>query len=351
MALTNNSGSIIRDETGLKIDESLKKLGGILSTYGTAYEAAVESGYTGTYEEFSQQQATYGRNAAAADALWGSINRVRSLDNTVFVSGTAVEVVGAPVYVEHVTDYSEYNIADPGWYVFARVTAPAGVLVTADTAVTGAEGTIMTVGADHVDVALRFEVASMSKVLRVDWGELQDTYVFKATDLAIRNLDYRTTFYVYDAAPYATYSYGLTADTAVQENKTYWAEDNGEYVVATNLTVGAEVPANTLYEHSKITFAGLTRNVTYKYDPIIDCPMEFILPEIEDETHGCWFEIRCQHAGEYSMTLVPPSTDVKIATEHTQKETAGINMIDLHYTKINNVKLWRFMNTHSSIPT
>jgi hypothetical protein len=25
-------------------------------------------------------------------------------------------------------------------------------------------------------------------------------------------------------------------------------------------------------------------------------------------------------------------------------------MIDLHYTYINGIKLWRFLNTHSSIP-
>ena len=72
-------------------------------------------------------------------------------------------------------------------------------------------------------------------------------------------------------------------------------------------------------------------------------------PETEDDTHGAWFEIRCRHAGAYSMTLVPPE-GVKIATEHTQKETAGVNMINLHYTVVDGVKIWRFMNTHSGIP-
>lgn len=79
--------------------------------------------------------------------------------------------------------------------------------------------------------------------------------------------------------------------------------------------------------------------------------MEFVLPEIEDDCHGAWYEIRCRHAGEYSMTLTPPGDDVKIATEHTQKETAGMNMINLHYTVVDGVKLWRFLNTHSSIPS
>ena len=41
---------------------------------------------------------------------------------------------------------------------------------------------------------------------------------------------------------------------------------------------------------------------------------------------------------------------MKIATEHTQAETAGLNMIDLHYSKVSGTKLWRFLNTHSTIP-
>jgi len=78
--------------------------------------------------------------------------------------------------------------------------------------------------------------------------------------------------------------------------------------------------------------------------------MEFILPTVDNDTHGCWFEIRCRHNGSYSMTLTPPDDTVKIATEHTQAETKGLNMINLHYTNVCGVKLWRFMNTHSTIP-
>ena len=113
------------------------------------------------------------------------------------------------------------------------------------------------------------------------------------------------------------------------------------------LVPGARIPENL--DHEKVVIEGLVRNVTYRLDEIVDCPMEFILPEIEDDTHGAWFEIRCRHAGAYSMTLVPPE-GVKIATEHTQKETAGVNMINLHYTDVDGVKIWRFMNTHSGIP-
>ena len=50
------------------------------------------------------------------------------------------------------------------------------------------------------------------------------------------------------------------------------------------------------------------------------------------------------------MTLVPPSDDIKVATQHSQTESAGINMINLHYTSVAGLKMWRFMNTHSSVP-
>lgn len=319
-------------------------------------------------------------------------SRISSLNNTVFAGANVVEVVGIPTYLNDLTDYSAYGLTETGWYIFARVLAETGTTVTAETEVTGADGYIATVGADHVDVAVRFDVAAESKKITIDWGDAVESYVFKATDLAVRNLDYRTTFYVYDLAPFVTWEYALTADTTFDvakkyytlsggeytlapesvkyaltadatfaDGKTYYTEADGVYTAAT-VTAGeavtadtyyelTAVPADTYYNHSKITISGMARNITYRFDEIIDCPMEFILPAIEDETHGCWFEMRFRHAGEYSMTLVPPSDDVKIATEHTQKETAGINMIDLHYTVIDGLKIWRFLNTHSSIPT
>lgn len=404
-------------------------------------------------------------------------NRVRSLtDGKELASGTIIEAVGIPVYVDDVTDYSAYGLTETGWYVFARITAEPGTLVTSGTAVTGTAGCVAQTGTDHVDVAVRFDVAAQSQVVTVAWGTYTDAFVFKATDLAVRNLDYRTTFYIYDLAPYVTWSYGFTADTAFaagknyyteaagvytlaevetvayvltedetfSDTKTYYTKDGSEYTAAevtageavtagtyyeattvpvpayyvdgyklttdttfqdgttyytlsdgeyieAEVTTGEAVTAGTYYvagkvqtagtfaedetyytlsgstyseaevtageaipayyEHTKITIQGMARNVTYALDEIIDCPMEFILPEVEDATHGCWYEMRFRHAGEYSMTLTPPDSSVKIATEHTQKETAGINMIDLHYTCIDGVKLWRFMNTHSSIPT
>ena len=409
-------------------------------------------------------------------------NRVLSLtEGRELASGSVVEAVGIPVYVDDVTQYSEYGITDAGWYVFARILADNGTLVTDQTSVTGAAGYIAEAGDDHVDVAVRFDVAAQSQKVTVDWGDIEDVYVFKATDLAIRNLDYRTTFYVYDIAPYATWEYAFTADTAFvadkkyfvkngdayeaaevqtvayqltadetfQAGKTYYTKDENDEYTAAEVTAGEAVAADTYYEqttvpvpayyvqthpyalttdatfqdgvtyytkgeddtytaaevtvgeavtpdtyyvqttayvqttdatfqdgvtyytkagteyteavvttgdpipayynHSKLTFSGMVRNITYVFNEVVDCPQVYVLPEIEDDTHGCWFEIRLRHSGAFSSTLEVPE-GVKVATEHTQAETAGLNMVDLHYTNIDGVKLWRFLNTHSTIP-
>ena len=442
-------------------------------------------------------------------------DRVATLNTTPLAGSSIVETVGIPVYVDNVSEYAAYGITETGWYVFARISAPIGEKVTVHTTVAGAAGYIAVADNVFVDVAVRFGVAAVSQTVTVDWGTVEETFVFKATDLAVRNLDYRTTFYVYDAAPYVTWEYKpntdaafvgteyyvlnsgsyvraavkafdpvpadtyythayvLTEDETFQEGKTYYTVANSVYTPA-EVTVGEAVTANTYYEdqytltadrefvgtkyyleangaysqaavkagescyvyyedlytltedetfqdgktyytlednvytqaevtpgdpvtpdtyyehsyvqtqdeafiedkayytyngtaysaatvtagepvpdvylvHAKVTFQGLVRNVTYKLDEVIDCGQEYILPEIEDETHGCWFELRLRHSGSFSSTLVPPE-GVKIATEHTQAETAGINMVDLHYTDVAGVKVWRFLNTHSSIP-
>ena len=275
--------------------------------------------------------------------------RVTSLNSTP-LNDRVVHAAGSLTFVDKskFSLYPDFTLTDPGWYVFARIAAKPGVDASS-AVVTGAAD--YNAAEDHVDVAVRFDVAAVSTSIEVAWGEDAgtETFAFDASDQAIIGLDYRVTFYVYDAADYVTWSYALTTDTTFAEGKTYYAKVGSEYTEA-EVTAGEAVPADTYYNHSKITIEGLPRNVTYRLDEIIDCPMEFILPEIDDDTHGCWFEIRCRHAGEYSMTLVPPSPDIKIATEHTQKETAGINMINLHYTVIDDVKIWRFLNTHSSIP-
>ena len=285
-----------------------------------------------------------------AEALEGKRSRVQSLDST-HLTADMVEAAGIPVYVDEsmLADYAAYGITATGWYVFARITPKDSTTVTASTTVTGADGYIAEVGADHIDVAARFEVAASSKKVTIDWGSYAETFVFKATDLAVRNLDYRVTFYVYDIAPFATWEYALTTDTEFAADKAYYTKDeNDEYTLA-EVTAGEEVTADTYYNHSRVTFAGMTRNITYVCNTPIDCPVVFNLPVIEDETHGAWFEIRFRHTGSFSSTLVVPE-GVKVATEHTQPETAGFNTVDLHYSSIDGVKAWRFLNTHSTIP-
>ena len=546
-----------------------------------------------------------------AEALEGKLkqqNNVSSLDTTSLVSNV-IEAAGMPVYVSDVTEYAAFNITETGWYIFARIAAKEGTTVTSATKVEGADGYVAEVGADHIDVAVRFEVAAVSKIVVIEWGAYAETFVFKATDLAVRNLDYRVTFYVYDIDDFATWEYARSTDAVFVGTK-YYVEENGVYTQAAvkaytdipadtyythayvesedevfqegvvyytldgstytpaevtpgeeltpdgvdpapvyyvdqwtlttdtsfvgdryfgetegnyeqiavkagdpcsyytkvveypltedttfvgteywtpddsdlgytrvavvageqipedefythtytkltaagkfaegvryyklvddeyelqEVTVGASyaknvyyidtwteatgsfvgtaywietdgvwsqaaviagesVPEDTYhlrvvswpqatedtfaegttyytksgeeytaaevtageaipsyYKHSKVTFEGMTRNITYRCNTPIDCPMVFNLPEIEDETHGCWYEIRFQHTGSFSSTLNVPE-GVKVATEHTQAETKGMNMVDLHYTSIGGLKLWRFMNTHSSIP-
>ena len=322
---------------------------------------------TGTYYVYDEASRTWlesggggGGKAAAESSIAKAIrglnyspsnNRITSLDGTELASASLVEAVGTPVYVADpaAAQYVDFNLVESGWYVFARVTAPEGISASAETVITGADGVIVTVGETHVDIAVRFDVAASTRHVTVDWGTTEDVFDIKATDLAVRNLDYRTTFYVYDLAEFCTWEYALTADTTFAEGKNYYTEDNGVYTLA-EVTAGEAVPANTYYNHSKLTISGMTRNITYRLDEIVDCPQEVVLPDIEDDTHGAWFEFQLRHSGSFSMTLTVPE-GVKIATEHTQSESAGFNLIDLHYMFIDGVKMWRFMNTHSSIPT
>lgn len=278
-------------------------------------------------------------------------HRVTSLTATKLVCGETIEAVGIPVYVSaaDISQYAAYNITDTGWYIFARITAPDGVTVTQETTIAGAAGYIASTGADHVYIAVRFEVAAESQAVTIDWGDTEEVFIFKATDLAVRNLDYRTTFYVYDLAPFVTWTYVLATGTFSANTKYYTLAD-GVYTEA-EVTTGATIPADTYYKHSKVRFEGMARNVTYKLDELIDCPIEIALPEVANDGHGAWFEFQLRYNAEYSCTLVPPTSDVKAGTAQTQKQTAGINVVDLHYTEVNGAKIWTLINTHSNIPT
>ena len=552
--------------------------------------------------------------------------RVTAIEQTPTISPETFEVAGIPTYISDPSAYPTYGLTEAGWYAFASIRPKDGTTVDASQiTVSGAAG--YTVEADCIYAAIKFDVAALSQPVTINWGTYTETIIFKATDLAVRNLDYRVTFYVYDADQFATWEYArtenqtfvgtkyyteengvytqaavkalkdipedtyythayvLTEDTVFEADKTYYTktitphstygetgmvtwnettydaaevtvgddvttntyyedqwtaaagyfvgtayytEDDGEYTqiavkageiesyftkqvdfeptvdetyvgteywevdaesdlgysraavkagfeapaepssyythsylkltaaghfaadtryyklidgeyVLQEVTAGASYAKNVYYidqwtiveagtalvgtryyvqdvsapegyaqaavvageavqagtcirivswpqatdptfeagetyyinptgqeyvaatvqagdpipvyySHSNLTFEGLTRNVTYRFNQFVDCPTTFVLPEIEDETHGCWFELRLRHAGRYSTTLVPPTDDIKIATEHTQAETAGINMVNLHYTVIGGVKVWRFMNTHSTVP-
>ena len=404
---------------------------GVIGTLGanmvrgfSAYEIAVKNGYKGTEAEWLAS--LKGEELAS---------RVSSLTDTKFATRNVIEVPGVAAYYDDLTEFAGYGITEPGWYVFARIKAPGGSKVTSAATVEGAAGYIATAGEDHIDVAVKFKVAAMSQLVKIKWGDAEETFVFKDTDLAIRNLDYRVTFYVYDSSKYATWhyklatgsfadgnsyyvkrdgaytpaevtageaipagyyvqspAYELTTDTNFVEGTVYYIKQGDDYVRA-NVTAGDPVAADTYYVqttvyvrtedetfaegttyytleenvytpaevtageaipnyyvHDKLTFEGMVRNVTYNFNEVVDCPVEFILPEVTDEEHGFWFEVRCLFAGQYSMTLVPPSPDIKIATEHTQQEQKGINMINLLYTAVAGTKVWRFMNTRSTVP-
>jgi hypothetical protein len=442
--------------------------------------------------------------------------RVQSLtEGQLIAQGTVLDVIGIPVYVSDVSDYSAYSLTDKGWYVFARISAEAGKGVKAGTTVTGAAGYIKSVGADHIDVAVKFEVAAQSKSVAITWDtDDSETFIFRAADLAIRNLDYRSTFYIYDIAEFAewvyaqatgafagttyyvldngeyvkaavkaradvtaetyyvhsyaltedetfqadktyytksgdvyteaevtpgeavtantyyedkytlttdtafagtpyytksgtTYTqaaviggneipayyedhYALTADETFQDGKTYYTKSGSTYTEAT-VTTGEAVTPDTYYEHSyvltedttfqadktyytlsgttyseaevnpgdavpayythsKLVFSGMVRNVTYKFDELVDVPVEIVLPEVPDDGYGCWFEIQTQFSGQFSVTLTPTDETVKIGTATTQGLTAGINVLDLTYADINGVKVWTLLNTHSNLP-
>ena len=277
-------------------------------------------------------------------------DRVTSLTNTPLSGGAIVEAVGIPIYVSDVSQYAAYGIIEAGWYTFARIAAPAGLTVSAATTITGAAGYIAAADADHVDVAARFGATAMSQAVTVWWdGQRAETFVFRATDLAVRNLDYRTTFYLYDLDDFVTWTYALTTDTTFAAAKNYYTKDGDVYTLA-EVTVGEAIPADTYYTHSKAHFEGMTRNVTYKLDTMIDCPIEIALPEVDDAGYGAWFEIQLRYNGSYSCTLLPPE-NVKIGTVTTQAQTAGINVIDLQYTGVGGVAMWSLLNTHSNIPT
>lgn len=312
---------------------------------GTVRQGAEPSGFEPAKPEPGWAASVREMAEEALEVAQGVGGRVTSLDETELAYRT-VDAVGIPIYVSDVSEYSDYGITEPGWYVFARIKAKGEARVTGATAVTGAAGSVVTPGADHVDVAVRFDVAAMSCPVTVAWAEGDaETFVFAADDLAVRNLDYRTTFYVYDISDFVTWEYTAASGNVIR-NKAYFELVDGEYVPV-ELVIGDTIPEG-VYQHSKVIFAGMARNVTYQMPDIIDCPIEFKLPDVPDDGYGAWFEVQMRYQASYSMTLTPESADVKAATDATQSQTAGVNIIDLHYASVADAKLWRMVNTHSN---
>ena len=277
-----------------------------------------------------------------------TLQRVSSLNTTHFAKGTSIEAVGIPVYVDDATDYPQYGLTETGWYVFARVTAKDSITVSASTVVNGAAGYIAVVGNSYIDLAVKFGVAAMTQEVVINWGTYTDTLLFKATDLALRNMDYRTTYVEYDIGEYLTWTYALTTDTTFQRYRQYFILDNGEYTKA-DVIYGDPVPADTYYVHTLAHFEGMPRNITYKSEEIIDCPIEIVLPEIDDDGYGAWFELRLRYDRQCSCTLIPPGDDVHIATDNLANHTAGINVLDLHYNATGGLKTWRLISTHTGL--
>lgn len=494
--------------------ENLKgTLSGQLVRGYSAYAIAMQNGFEGTEKEW-------------LESLKGgsTSSRITSLDDTkIAVSGAFVMAVGIPTYVNDVSVYSEYGLTETGWFLFCRiVSGNSNVKSSEETTVDGAAGCIISDG--HIDVAIRFGVAAMSQLVTVHWNaEEQETFVFLATDLAARNLDKRSTFYMYDVAEFATWHYKLSTDAAFvgtkyytrhdgvysqaavkaqdyvpadtyythayvisndevfQDGTTYYtvsggiytpaevvpgeplapegvepvpvyyvdewtltadtrfvgtryykehdgvyeqvavkAEDtvpayyiqvptytlttdttfaegtnyytlvNDVYVLA-EVTIGDPIPADTYYiltmpyvqteesvfaagityytkqdgeyiqaevtvgdpipayyVHAKVIFEGMTRNISYRFNDLIDCPVEIVLPEIEENGYGAWYEIQMRYAATYSCTLTLPE-GVKAGTTTSQTQTAGINVIDLHYVSVDGAKTWQLINTHTNL--
>ena len=306
--ITGGHRVTVTDKSGSSYFDVLDGQPGLAGTSPTA--SVIKSGGSATITITDKNGTTTAtvedgqKGDPGADAVIPA-NRVSSLNDVPLAGIQVIDAVGAPVYVADVTQYAAYGLTDTGWYVFARILAPDGAAVSQQTAVSGAAGSICMVGADHVDVAVRFSVAAVSQIVTVAWSaSVQDAFVFKATDLAVRNMDYRSTFYVYDIAPYRTWTYALTTDATFVAGKNYYTESGGEYTLA-EVTAGGTVPANTYYVHTKLTFSGMVRNVTYR--------------------------LNVEHA-------------------LLQGLTAGINVLDMTFSQVDGVKLWTLLNTHTNIP-
>ena len=278
-----------------------------------------------------------------------SRDRVTSLNTTMLARGNLIEAIGEIPYLRETDpEYAAYSLTEAGWYIFPRVAAKPGVTVTGATSIQGAAGYIAEIGADYVQLAVRFDTTAKSVPVVIDWGAYVDVFVFKASDLGMRNMDYRVTFYIYDIAPYCTWTYALTADTTFTAGKNYYTKNGDVYTLAT-VTAGEAVPADTYYNHSLLTISGMVKNVTYELNEAVDCGMKIILPAIEEDGHGAWFDFHFYHSASGSVELVTPAGVKKATATGSAAVTAGVNAIELRYTTAKE-KRWSMFNEHTNVP-
>ena len=114
------------------------------------------------------------------------------------------------------------------------------------------------------------------------------------------------------------------------------------------MTVGEAVPADTYYNHTKLRFSGMARNISYRLNTPIDCPIEIVLPEVPDDGYGCWFEIQVRALGGFSITPEVPE-GVQLASNTLAWTAKGIYYLDMHYANVAGLKLWRCVRTSFNI--
>lgn len=278
-------------------------------------------------------------------------DRVQPLDGETKIGpcvGGLVDVFGVPRYVSdnELAGYEGYGLTFSGWYAFVRINAPDGVRAAAGFDVHGAAAKPPETGAGYADMAVRFDAAPKAMPVVINWGAVQETIVFRAVDLAVRNLDSRVTYYVYDINDYATWEYGLTADTAFVDGTSYYTKTDDEYHIA-DVTAGEAIPADTYYVHTGVTFEGMPRNLSYAIDTI-DCPVTFVLPEVNFDGYGAWLEVQSRFTKAVSVTMRVPE-GIKMSATGTASISAGVNILTMQY--FNSGRVWRLDNTKWADPS
>lgn len=298
------------------------------------------------------------RIADALEQAFGTSGsgKVSSITNTEIVSNSIIEVVGDPDYVDDVFAYPGFNLSEPGYYVFGRVVAKNGVVVTGDEIVEGADGCILTNGNGYIDIAVKFDDIAVTKKVVIHWGPYSDTIYFKATDFAVKNLKKNVTVNVSDLDTCITWDYELTTDTVFQEGKRYFFrtvdDDFEDAYQETSVVYGLTVDSDTYYTHTNGIIDGLKLNSNYRCDALVDCPIQIRLSEVDPDISYAKMELWLRHSGDYSITIIKPTSGIDISGNEIIQGTNGINIIKLEYIRFGSNSVWRVTNQHSDyIPT